>query len=255
MSNSIPQARVCVRCRLEKALAEFRPHRRGRSGYELTCKGCRAVPAPKVSTSPPGYHFCRKCQSEKPLSAFPRRTGGRIASPCRECKNAYEKDPPRKDVGDSLTCGRCGQAKPLSDFHRKSTSRTGHRSACKACEKAYRNLPHVREREALRGRELRPLRAEYMRRWFQENRDVVRASQERSAERNDPVKREAREKLHAAVKSGRVVKAATCERCGQEVPKERLQGHHADYSKPLEVEWLCSTCHGRERRKYGDSDA
>lgn len=31
--------------------------------------------------------------------------------------------------------------------------------------------------------------------------------------------------------------------------KSRLQGHHPDYSKPLEVIWLCEPCHQERHRK------
>jgi hypothetical protein len=39
-------------------------------------------------------------------------------------------------------------------------------------------------------------------------------------------------------KRGKLVKAP-CENCGS----PRSQMHHHDYSKPLEVEWLCRPCH------------
>ena len=28
------------------------------------------------------------------------------------------------------------------------------------------------------------------------------------------------------------------------------RAHHEDYSKPLQVTWLCAFCHAKERRKY-----
>lgn len=51
-----------------------------------------------------------------------------------------------------------------------------------------------------------------------------------------------------AIKRGELARPDECSKCGA-TPKRRsdgksaIQGHHADYSKPLEVEWLCSKCH------------
>jgi ribosomal protein S27AE len=47
--------------------------------------------------------------------------------------------------------------------------------------------------------------------------------------------------LNSAVKAGRIVREA-CERCGH----AEAQGHHDDYSKPLDVRWLCTLCHAAE---------
>lgn len=50
--------------------------------------------------------------------------------------------------------------------------------------------------------------------------------------------------MHVYVKRG-LVKKGPCEVCGD--PK--VEGHHADYSKPLEVRWLCAVHHGETHRK------
>ncbi len=47
----------------------------------------------------------------------------------------------------------------------------------------------------------------------------------------------------AVLKKGVLVKPAVCEDCGQE---RQLEAHHLDYSRPLDVSWLCLLCHGRE---------
>lgn len=51
--------------------------------------------------------------------------------------------------------------------------------------------------------------------------------------------------VQSAVNSGDLVRPETCERCGKEGP---VVAHHSDYSKPLDVRWLCHKCHKLEHR-------
>lgn len=55
-----------------------------------------------------------------------------------------------------------------------------------------------------------------------------------------------RQKLRYAVRSGKVFKPNTCSRCNKFFEnKAKIHGHHHDYNKPFDVEWLCAYCHGR----------
>ncbi len=56
----------------------------------------------------------------------------------------------------------------------------------------------------------------------------------------------ARAKVNYAVKKGTLQKPDRCEVCEL---KKAVQGHHPDYSKPLEVIWLCSLCHADEHAR------
>jgi hypothetical protein len=59
-------------------------------------------------------------------------------------------------------------------------------------------------------------------------------------ERN-PEKQRAHQQLNNAVRRGKLISPEECEQCGK--LKCRLEAHHEDYSKPLEVNWLCCSCH------------
>ena len=52
-----------------------------------------------------------------------------------------------------------------------------------------------------------------------------------------PEKYKARNAVSNALRDGKIVKAPCS--CGS----EKVEAHHADYSKPLEVMWLCFSCH------------
>lgn len=51
--------------------------------------------------------------------------------------------------------------------------------------------------------------------------------------------------LNRAIRFKRIIRPNQCEKC-KAVAK--TEGHHTDYSKPLEVAWLCRKCHRAEHR-------
>ena len=50
----------------------------------------------------------------------------------------------------------------------------------------------------------------------------------------------ARDRMAKAVTSGKLIRAAYCELCGR---LTKTEGHHRDYTKPFEIQWLCRKCH------------
>lgn len=84
-------------------------------------------------------------------------------------------------------------------------------------------------------------------------RDMVRYSKRKNTDKlkdrskrnylryvaKNPEKAKAHQLLNHAVKQGNI-KKQPCEKCGATY---RIHGHHDDYSKPLDVVWLCAKHH------------
>ena len=58
--------------------------------------------------------------------------------------------------------------------------------------------------------------------------------------RKYPQKQRARVVVNHAIKKGVLLKPPACAWCSG---RGRIEGHHIDYHKPLEVIWLCTACH------------
>ncbi len=58
---------------------------------------------------------------------------------------------------------------------------------------------------------------------------------------------EAHDLMESAIKSGALVRVLVCEECGDsghmKDGRTKVQAHHDDYNKPLDVRWLCQPCH------------
>jgi hypothetical protein len=67
----------------------------------------------------------------------------------------------------------------------------------------------------------------------------------RKYQENKPRQYWSNQLINAAVHLGILTRPDHCSQCGS---RKRIQAHHPDYSKPLEVVWLCATCHGKVHR-------
>jgi hypothetical protein len=60
------------------------------------------------------------------------------------------------------------------------------------------------------------------------------------------IEQQARDKIYRAITCGRMKRATHCEKCGKAGGRGTpIHAHHDDYTKPLDVRWLCGSCHKR----------
>lgn len=65
--------------------------------------------------------------------------------------------------------------------------------------------------------------------------------------RRHPEKVDARNAVAIALYKGLLVRPETCSACG--VQDKKINAHHPDYAKPLDVVWLCYRCHAEEEKR------
>jgi len=127
-------------------------------------------------------------------------------------------------------CFKCEEEKSTVDFYAHAAMGDGLLGKCKACTKAdvaaHRKANHATVCAYDRARSKLPERKTKVGEYQRRSRLVSRE------------KCLARQKVGRAVASGRLV-PTPCVHCGD----VNVQGHHRDYSKPLDVVWCCFKCH------------
>ncbi|MBW8268314.1 hypothetical protein [Caldovatus aquaticus] len=148
------------------------------------------------------------------------------------------------------SCKLCGATPETAPFYTSVTSR------CAACHKQAmqrrraENLDGHRERDRMRyPREREKRLAAYAAyRQTPKGRAAAQRAKVRYEERH-PEKRAAHIALGNALRDGRVMRPKACEQCGA---SGRLHGHHDDYTRPLDVRWLCVACHEGEHHSESE---
>jgi len=130
-------------------------------------------------------------------------------------------------------CFYCGESKSPTDFYKDPKKHT----RCKECWRAYTRINN--RKHYLKKKEKHNTRTK---KWYQENKHKWKEYHANRIKNSDYKKKErARQQARRAVKKG-IIKKENCSSCNS--PISEL--HHENYSKPLEVIWLCRPCHGRK---------
>lgn len=138
----------------------------------------------------------------------------------------------------SKECTHCAVSQSVDCFYRNPLTKDGLGSWCKSCEKGRNRAGYVKEYCQTSSAKL----AKQKYRLSRLGKSTT-AKYGRMIRILNPEKARARDVVNGEVRAGRIVKPVTCERCGF---KCKLQAHHSDYSQPLNVEWVCVTCHAKE---------
>ncbi len=139
-------------------------------------------------------------------------------------------------VSEDKRCPACDQTLPLASFGRDIHTKTGLNAYCKPCVRQKKRVAYYRDHDAM---------TEKKRAWYHAMSPEAKAKMYKGIElARDQKKDAARRKLNQAVKRGEIARLP-CHVCGSTVC---IQAHHHDYSKPFDVEWMCSICHGKEHR-------
>ena len=134
----------------------------------------------------------------------------------------------REKKKDSRECTKCFKILSLDNFDNDSRGKYGKEAKCKSCKREYQRKHRFENPE------------KYKKLWSKYVCKNKKANQRKSRQSPEGrIKHNAREKLRAHVKVGKIKKRNSCEICYN----SPTQCHHEDYGKPLNFIELCGVCH------------
>ena len=142
-------------------------------------------------------------------------------------------------------CRECGIEKDLESFYKHSAMLDGHLNKCIDCVKSIvkkhrdANIEKIRAYDKKRGKF--PHRLDAVKKYSKtkKGKEVKKKSQI-NYRKKYPMKYAAHVLTRNAIRDGKLIRQLNCSVCNS---TNIVEGHHDDYTKPLEVRWLCKACH------------
>ena len=139
-------------------------------------------------------------------------------------------------------CKECGIKKPLAEYYVHKAMADGHLNKCKLCVRsrvakyAEDHSDYYKSYEQKRA--MLPQRVEARKRYAktEQGKQAIQRAQKKYKQ-NYPMRDFARNAVNNALRDGKIQKLP-CFICG-----EIAEAHHPDYSRPLDVMWLCNSHH------------
>ncbi len=134
-------------------------------------------------------------------------------------------------------CFKCLKEKEINEFYKHSRMGDGYLNKCKSCTKKDVYEHRKKNIESIRIYDRKRNKLSYR----------LKANTVRNKARTikNPVQYAANYLLNNAIRDNRI-KKEPCSVCGNIY---RVEGHHEDYYKPLDVIWLCSVHHSAIHKK------
>lgn len=190
--------------------------------------------------------ICTWCKEDKHLLEFPKRktTKDGLYPWCKECcrkktKDYVLKNPEKvKETSEKRKDKHLEAARIYKKLHKESLAKK---------QKIYYEINAEALKEKARAysknctEDQKKARREYYLKWKESDsgREYLKnIAKERRIKYRKQFK--ASQKVTDAVRSGKLIRPENCSLCGM---IGKIEGHHADYSKPLEVIWVCRKCH------------
>ena len=146
---------------------------------------------------------------------------------------------------ETKLCRTCAKSLPVSEFY-VANNKTGNLlTECKECCRARvrknrsEKIDYYRNYDKIRASDERRIAS--AKKYRQSRKGIDTHQRLNAAYRSNHVEKyNAHKKVTAAISSGKLKRPSTCSVCGLE---GKIEGHHEDYRRPLEVTWLCQSCH------------
>ena len=132
-----------------------------------------------------------------------------------------------------MICHKCKRDLPDESFNWANRKAGKRQTICRKCFSDYNRKRYQKNKDRIR-KNIEAYRAE--------NPTKVLASRMKTCMKN-PTHYNANKVVEQAIIAGEITRPDHCSICGCSTDEHRIEAHHENYSKPLDVIWCCTPCH------------